>query len=202
VRKIRNVAPRPDEAQVSAVVAIDQQAEVLEAQRGDEDAWENLYRRVYPRLRAYLARKVGANDADDAVNETMARAVAGIDNFRFGEAGFDGWVFGIARNVAAEHYRQADRRRRQVAAGQQVAAGTEPLEVPGDGLVLADDQELVRRQFARLSPAEQELLELRVVAGLSADEVAAVLGKRPGAVRTAQSRALEHLRRLMEGDDA
>lgn len=132
----------------------------------------------------------------------MTRVVAGIDNFRFGAAGFDGWVFGIARNVAAEHHRQAGRRRRQVVAGQQVAAGTEPSEVPGDGLLLQDDRELVRRQFARLSPAEQELLELRVVAGLSADEVAAVLGKRPGAVRTAQSRALEHLRRLVEGDDA
>jgi RNA polymerase sigma-70 factor, ECF subfamily len=202
VREIRNVTPRPGEAQGSAVVAIDQRAEVLEAKRGDEDAWENLYRRVYPRLRAYLARKVGTNDAEDAVNETMARAVAGIDNFHFGAAGFDGWVFGIARNVAAEHHRQADRRRRQTAAGRQLVAGTEPSEIPGDNLALEHDRALVRRQFARLSPAEQELLELRVVAGLSADEVAAVLGKRPGAVRTAQSRALEHLRRLVEGDDA
>jgi RNA polymerase sigma-70 factor (ECF subfamily) len=183
-------------------VAPDLAATVQEARQGDEDAWEDLYRHLYPRLRAYLVRRIGRNDAEDAVNETMARAVAGIDGFRFGPAGFDGWVFGIARNVSAEHYRQAGRRRRQLEAGQKVVAGTDPPTVPGDGLVRQDDQDQVRRQFARLSPAEQELLDLRVVAGLSADEVATVLGKRPGAVRTAQSRALDHLRRLMEADDA
>ncbi|HVX21524.1 MAG TPA: RNA polymerase sigma factor [Acidimicrobiales bacterium] len=182
------------------MVGAGQRAAVRDARQGDEDAWEHLYRQVYPRLRAYLVRRVGPNDAEDAVNETMARAVAGIDGFRFGPAGFDGWVFGIARNVTVEHYRQAGRRQRQAMAGQQVAVGTEPLAVPGERLERQDDRERVRRQFLRLSPAEQEVLELRVVAGLSAEEVAAVLGKRPGAVRTAQSRALEHLRRLV-GDD-
>jgi len=60
----------------------------------------------------------------------------------------------------------------------------------------------VRRCFSLLSEKERELLELRVVAGLSAEQVAAVLKKRPGAVRSAQSRALAHLRTLMEQDDA
>ena len=53
----------------------------------------------------------------------------------------------------------------------------------------------MRQAFARLSDADRELLELRVVAGLSAEEAAAVLGRRPGAVRMAQSRALTRLRR-------
>ena len=174
---------------------------MLEAKRGDEDAWESLYRQLYPRLRSYLARRLGRNDVEDAVNETMVRAVAGIDTFRFGPAGFDGWVFGIARNVAVDHHRQTGRRRRQVIAGRQVAALADPAAGPGDGLVQRDDQARVRRQFLRLTPAERELLDLRVVARLSAEEVAVVLGKRPGAIRTAQSRALKHLRRLMESDD-
>jgi len=182
------------------IVGAGQWATVHDARQGDEDAWEHLYRQVYPRLRAFLGRRMGTDDADDAVNETMARAVAGIDDFRFGPAGFDGWVFGIARNVIAEHYRQAGRRQRQVVAGQQVAVDTDPPALPEEGLERQDDRDRVRRQFHRLSPAEQELLELRVVAELSADEVATVLGKRPGAVRTAQSRALGHLRRLVEGD--
>jgi RNA polymerase sigma-70 factor (ECF subfamily) len=45
-----------------------------------------------------------------------------------------------------------------------------------------------------LSDDDRELLDLRVVGGLSADEVASVLGKQPGAVRMAQSRALDRLR--------
>src|SRR5207248_9756458 len=56
----------------------------------------------------------------------------------------------------------------------------------------------VRAAFERLGPANQELLELRVMAGLSAEAVGQVLGKRPGAVRMAQNRALGRLRALME----
>jgi RNA polymerase sigma-70 factor (ECF subfamily) len=52
-----------------------------------------------------------------------------------------------------------------------------------------------------LTPAEQEVLELRVIAGLSAEQVGEVLGRNSGAVRTAQSRALAHLRELMEQHD-
>ena len=52
----------------------------------------------------------------------------------------------------------------------------------------------MREAYTRLSDDDREVLDLRVVAGLSADEVAAVLGKQPGAVRMAQSRALERLR--------
>jgi len=52
----------------------------------------------------------------------------------------------------------------------------------------------VRAAFSRLSPADREVLELRVVGGLNADDVALALGKRAGAVRMAQSRALARLR--------
>jgi RNA polymerase sigma-70 factor (ECF subfamily) len=72
---------------------------------------------------------------------------------------------------------------------------------PDERLVLADEHDQVRRLFGLLNQAERELLELRVIAGLSADDAAAALGKRPGAVRTAQSRALARLRSLLETDD-
>lgn len=176
--------------------------EVVGAARvGDEEAWESLYRRLYPRLRGYLVRRVGPAGADDAVSETMARAIAGISQFRDGPAGFDGWLFGIARRVAADHHRRMGRQRRQLDAGHRVVARPD-----GDGsvehLVRADDHRAVRFHFERLSPAERELLELRVVAGLSADETAVVLGKRSGAIRTAQSRALARLRQMMQQDSA
>jgi RNA polymerase sigma-70 factor, ECF subfamily len=177
--------------------AEEQIAAVAAAKQGDLDAWETLYRHVYARLHAYLARRVGLDHAEDCVSDTMARAIASIERLKLGPAGFDGWVFGIARRVVAEHYRQAGKFRREVVASQQMAVDA---HMPDDELSQEVDQVRLRRQFARLPPGEQELLELRVVAGLSAEQVAAVLGKRPGAVRTAQSRALAHLRRLMELD--
>jgi len=180
----------------------EQDAALVEAARGgDQDAWEQLYRRVYPRLRAYLARRVGDAGVEDVVNETMTRAVAGIGRMRLGPAGFDGWLFGIARHVAADHHRRNRRSERHVAATFVAGGALEVEAEPGVELLLAEDHARVRRAFDALRPEQRELLELRVIAGLSAEQTAAVLGKRAGAVRTAQSRALQRLRELLEHDD-
>ncbi len=168
------------------------------ARRGDQDAWGELLGSLYPRLRAYAAKRLPPPYVEDAVSETMTRAVAGIDRFRWGPAGFDGWVFGIGRNVVADHYR----RQTKDAARADRMAGPVQSELPGDALDIGEDHAQVRRCFALLDDKERELLELRVIAGLSAEQVAAVLGKRPGAVRSAQSRALSRLRHIMELDDA
>ena len=173
----------------------DDAALVAAARAGDVEAWVQLYRGVYPRLRAYMVRRVGAQHAEDAVSDTVCRAVAGVHRLEVGPAGFDGWIFGIARRVAADHHRRAGRRPR-VASDVPGDSGPEP----GDALSTFEDHRQLRQAFARLTPADRELLELRVVAGLSAEQVAAVLGKRAGAVRTAQSRALARLRALLTDD--
>jgi RNA polymerase sigma-70 factor (ECF subfamily) len=193
------VTSRPFEAYRGCDVDTDEQCRLVErAREGDADAWERLYRNIYPRLRAYAARHGGAGVAEDLVNETMARAVAGMGKFQWQSAGFDAWLFGILRWVCSEHRRRAGRRREQLRREQSHCEGAGAYHQPGDDLELAEDHVEVRMAFERLKPAERELLELRVMAGLSADEVAVVLGKRAGAVRTAQSRALAHLRELME----
>jgi RNA polymerase sigma-70 factor (ECF subfamily) len=173
---------------------------LVEAARGgDQAAWEALYRSIYPRLRAFFVRRVGSGHADDAVSETMTRAVSSIERFAWTDAGFDGWVFGIARHISVDHHRRQDRARRYHHIGRMFSPnksdGAAPVE---QELVINDDQALVRDLFTRLNPAEQEILELRVIAGLSALQVGEVLGQSAGAVRTAQSRALAHLRELME----
>jgi RNA polymerase sigma-70 factor, ECF subfamily len=169
---------------------------------GDDAAWEAPYRALYPRLRVFFVRRIGAEQADDAIGETMMRAVASIDRFQWTDAGFDGWVFGIARHVAVDHHRGQDRVRRYHHISRMFSGsktdGTPPVD---QELVIGDDQTLIRGLFAKLTPAEQEVLELRVIAGLSAEQVGELLGHRAGAVRTAQSRALAHLRELMAQHD-
>jgi RNA polymerase sigma-70 factor (ECF subfamily) len=171
----------------------DYQVVVERARQGDAAAWESLYRNVYPRLRSYALAHAGSDLCEDMVNETMARAVAGIARFQWEGGGFDAWLFGILRRVCSEHRRRQGRRRKEVRF-EAAINGSEP----GDGVELADDHAEVRRAFSLLRPAEREVLELRVVAGLSAEDVAWVLGKPAGTVRTAQSRALASLRLLME----
>lgn len=169
---------------------------VERARNGDEEAWEALFRRSYPKLLAYAARRLPTDvQAKDAVGETMTRAVAHIDRLRHEGGGFDAWMYGIIRHVVVDAQR----------ALAKEGPGLVPDAVdwrsqPSERTIDREDAAEVRAAFARLSAADQELLELRVVAELSAEEVGSVLGRRPGAVRMAQSRALIRLRALLEED--
>lgn len=166
---------------------------VDQARRGDGDAWETLYRRAYPKLLAYAQRRLDSDAAREAVSETMARAVANIGRYRPvpGTGGFDGWLFGICRHVVLDAQRAAGRR--GYGPPPEGASHVDPSE----RLVASEEAAAVRAAFALLSDDDRELLELRVVDELSAEETAVVLGRRPGAVRMAQSRALARLRRHM-----
>jgi RNA polymerase sigma-70 factor (ECF subfamily) len=166
----------------------DLRALVEQAKRGDVDAWETLYRRAYPALMAYASRRLEIEQAKDAVSETMTRAVTRIEKFEWRAAGFHGWLFGILRHVVIDTYRAQARSAR--VDGFATIAHDESID-----RVLRDEETVaVRRAFAMLDPADREILELRVVARLSCDEVGVALSMRPGAVRMAQSRALARLR--------
>ncbi len=166
---------------------------VRRAQASDPDAWETLYRATYAGLLAYARRRLwGRAEADDAVSETFARACNRIADFQWTGGGFTAWLYGILCNVVMETQRRSRR--------------TSPLLPPDErveddsleGLLLDEEATAVRAAFATLSSDDQEILELRVVGGLTADEVAVVVGKRSGAVRMAQSRALARLRTALE----
>ena len=167
---------------------------VRRAQEEDDvEAWETLYRGTYPGLLAYARRRLwGRTEADDAVSETFARAYRRIGDFQWTGGGFVAWLYGILRNVVLEAQRSDSR--------VNVAPPSDP-RVEDDSLeeVLLDEEAAaVRAAFASLSPHDQEVLELRVIADLAAEDVAAVVGKRAGAVRMAQSRALVRLRAALE----
>jgi RNA polymerase sigma-70 factor (ECF subfamily) len=166
---------------------------VERARNGDGEAWESLYRHAYPRLRAYAVRHGDPQVAEDLVSETMVRAVAGIGRFRWEAVGFDAWLFGILRHVCADHHRADSRRRNKPGHVGEHSEGQ-----PGDDLLLSEEHAEIMDAFERLDPREREVLELRVIAGLSAEQVGQLLGKRAGAIRMAQSRALARLRELLE----
>lgn len=177
----------------------DVQELVKRAAACDPDAWETIFRQSHGRLFAFARRRTSSADrAEDAVSETMARALEKIDRFKSDGAGFDAWLFGILRNVVLEGYRTERRTRRD-------SSFSSDHDVRGDGpleqLVAREESDQVRSAFARLTLDEQEVLELRVVAGLSSDGAAHVLGKKPGAIRMAQARALGRLRVMMEEVD-
>lgn len=174
------------------MVITDLTALVARAKEDDGDAWEELYRHAYPRLLAYARRRLPGDEASDAVSETMTRAISSIQRFTPKGYGFEGWLFGICRHVVADAHRAAGRKAK--GSPREETDRTEPDE----GLLRSEEEVAVRAAFAKLNDTDRELLELRVVAGLSSEDAAAALGKRPGAVRMGQARALERLRGHLE----
>jgi RNA polymerase sigma-70 factor (ECF subfamily) len=163
------------------------------ARLGDERAWEHLFRRSYPKLLAYASRRLPTSEqAKDAVGETMTRAVANIGRFRGDGGGYDAWVYGIVRHVVVDEQRKLCREGPGL-----VPDVPDQGPSPSDRALDREDLAAVREAFVQLSHSDQELLELRIVAELSAGDVASVLGRRPGAIRMAQSRALSRLRALL-----
>ena len=169
---------------------------VERARRFDGDAWDELYTDAYPRLFGYCRRRSASDqDADEVVAEVLSRAVAGIEQFVWGETQFIGWLFGICHNVLRESWRRTERDRARVV---RVAGLADPApSEPSDAIVDDEQYTEVRAAFAKLSSEDRDVLELRIVAGLGATAVGAILDCSAGAVRMAQSRALGRLRALL-----
>jgi RNA polymerase sigma-70 factor (ECF subfamily) len=168
------------------------------AQGGDEHAVAHLYQLVQPRLAGYLrAREPRA--ADDVEGEVWLGVAKGLGRFSGDEDGYRAWVFSIAQRRLADYRRTAARR-------ATVPVPTEELDRAGDrdaeAVVLEHLSADAASAFvsAHLSPEAAEVVLLRVVAGLDVDQVAELLGKRPGTIRVIQHRALRRLQaELTEG---
>ncbi|WP_406303335.1 RNA polymerase sigma factor [Streptomyces sp. NBC_00879] len=170
-------------------------AAVERAQRGDEDAFAVAYRLVQPGLIGYVRGLVG-DDAEDVAAEAWLEIARDLGRFRGDGAGFRGWTATIARHRALDHLRKQKRRPRTSLLEQDV------LDLPGGQDTAAAALETLSTERAlaligRLPREQAEAVLLRVVVGLDGPAAARVLGKRPGAVRTAAHRGLKGLAELL-----
>ncbi|MBQ0891033.1 RNA polymerase sigma factor (sigma-70 family) [Streptomyces ambofaciens] len=173
-------------------------AAVARAQEGDEAAFAVAYRLVQPGLLGYVRALVG-EDAEDVAADAWLEIARDLRRFKGDGAGFRGWTATIARHRALDHLRRQKVRPRPTGLEQDV------LDLPGPHLT--HDQVLetlsTRAALALVSalPRDQaEAVLLRVVVGLDGPSAARVLGKRPGAVRTATYRGLKRLARQLGTD--
>jgi RNA polymerase sigma factor (sigma-70 family) len=183
------MSPRPGPSDLGAAVE--------QAQRGSVTAFEHLYNVLSPSVARYL-RWNGVVDVESLTNEVMAQVHRNLQRFSGDGDSFRSWVFTIA------HHRMVDDRR---ANGRRPALTD--AEVPDsvlvgdseeDALAVLSDQRL-RALLERLSPDQRDVLLLRIVADLSLEDVAVALGKRRGAIKSLQHRALATLRRQLEQED-
>ncbi|MEX2970923.1 RNA polymerase sigma factor [Streptomyces sp. C184] len=176
-------------------------AAVSRAQGGDEAAFAMAYRIVQPALLGYLHGLVG-RDAEDVASDAWLEIARDLGRFKGDGAGFRGWTTTIARHRALDHLRRQRVRPRACGTEQDVLNLPGPHNTHDQALEsLSTEQAL---ELVRGLPRDQaEAVLLRVVVGLDAPAAARVLGKRPGAVRTAAHRGLKRLaRRLGVGGEA
>ena len=166
---------------------------VERAQNGQREALEELYLLHFDRIYSYLHLSVGnRHDAEDLTTQTFLRMLEAIGRFRWREVPFSAWLFRIAHNLAMDHFR----------ANRRVQAEETVPELPGSEESSAEDQAFdsmgragMLAMIERLSPEQRQVLTLKFLYGFSNGEVAAILEKTEGAVKSLQHRALASLQR-------
>jgi RNA polymerase sigma-70 factor, ECF subfamily len=166
---------------------------VERAQRGQRDALEELYLLHFDRIYSYLHLSVGnRHDAEDLTTQTFLRMLEAIGRFRWREVPFSAWLFRIAHNLAMDHFR----------ATRRVQSEEHVPEPPGSEESSAEDQAFdslgragMLELIERLSPEQRQVLTLKFLYGFANGEVAAILGKTEGAVKSLQHRALGSLQK-------
>jgi RNA polymerase sigma-70 factor (ECF subfamily) len=154
------------------------------------ESFEDLYRRTFPRVYAYVASLVRDRSAAEEVTaQAFERAYRRRSSYRPGRGPVEAWLFGIARNAALDELRRARRRARlEDDAVPAAVAGEEET----DGLLR---RESVRAALASLDARERDLIALKFAGGLSNAEIARVLGMSESNAGTRLHRTIEKLRR-------
>lgn len=162
------------------------------ARAGAEWAWVELYDDLAPVVLGYLRGK-GAGDAEDLTGEVFLQVVRDVGSFEGNERDFRAWTLSIAHHRLLDDVRR--RRRRPVDFEGEVVHDTsseDDVETQALGAVEAGRViEIIRS----LSPDQQDVLLLRMIADLSIEEVARIIDKRVGAVKALQRRGLAALRK-------
>jgi RNA polymerase sigma-70 factor (ECF subfamily) len=176
--------------------------DVRAAVAGDERAVAAVLAAVRPLVVRYCRARVGrqersATSADDVAQDVCLALLTALPTYKDHGRPFLAFVYGIAAHKVADAHRAALRNRAEPV--------PELPDTPDDELVGPEQSalrvELSQRmgELLRLLPAKQrEILVLRVVVGLTADQTADAVDATPGAVRVAQHRALTRLRREIE----
>jgi RNA polymerase sigma-70 factor (ECF subfamily) len=173
---------------------------VERAQQGDRAALEELYLIHFDRIYSYLHMTVGnRHDAEDLTTQTFLKMLESIGRFRWQSAPFSAWLFRIAHNLSMDHFRS--RRRWQPEEEVPEVPGTEEPSAE-----LAAMQSIGRQSMLelidKLSPEQHQVLTLKFVFNIPNADVAKILDKTEGAIKSLQHRALASLQKQIASKEA
>ncbi len=177
-------------------------AAVAEAVAGSRDALREVVEIIRPIVVRYVRARLGTAErvglsADDVAQEVCLAAIQALPRYQDQGRPFLAFVYGIASHKVADAHRAAGRNRSEptdsVPERLSVDAGPEQMAIQ------ADSASRMKQLLEVLQEKQLEILTLRIVVGLSAEETAEAVGSTPGAVRVAQHRALARLKSEIAG---
>lgn len=166
---------------------------------GESWGLEAIYRSLAPAVLGYV-RAQGAVEPEDVTGEVFEAVVRRLGDFRGDERAFRSWVFSIAHRRVMDERRRLSRRRDR-AEPPEILVGPLAHRGAGDAEAEAMDQlgtGWALRIVASLTEDQRAVLLLRVIADLSVEDVARLLGRTPGAVKALQRRGIAALARHLQ----
>lgn len=178
---------------VTVDVQINESNAVKLAAAGDAAAFSFLYEQHVKRIYNYIYYRIGSEaDAEDLTARVFHRAFGHIDKYVDRGVPFNAWLYRIAHNLTANWYRDTHRRRE--------VSLDEHYEIPQQGespertLEINQEKELLLRAIRRLPADRQQLLLLKYLEDLSNNQIAQIMGRTEGAIKSLYHRSLISLR--------
>jgi len=167
------------------------------ARTGDPVAVGWLYERYFDRVYKYVYLKTGdPTEAEDITELVFMKMLEAITSFRWQGSSFASWLFRIAHNQVVDYVRK---RARRPQVSLEPAGAYLPSDVydPHAWAEQSDFRDHLRGAIIQLTDLQAQVISLRFAAGLSNAEIAAIMGRTEGAVKSLQYSALQNLNRLM-----
>ena len=168
---------------------------IQRAQAHDATAIGELYARYAGLIVRYLLVRVGDPElAQDLTQEVFIKVIGGIARFEYrDEKAFLGWIYTIAANLLLSY------QRRQRIVATPLATCNELVDQRSqDDVSMVTERVDLQFAFGQLTHEQQRVLTLRFFADLSSSEIAGLLQRSEGAIKSMQYRALQSLQKIME----
>jgi RNA polymerase sigma-70 factor (ECF subfamily) len=175
------------------------------AMTGDRSAVARVLTLVRPLVVRYCRARLRGSDrssasADDVAQEVCLAILTALPGYRVQGKPFLAFVYGIAAHKVIDAHRAAARNRAEPV--ENVPDSTEVADGPEQRALRLELSAEIGQLLDQLPDKQREIIVLRIVVGLSAEETAEAVGSTPGAVRVAQHRALARLRKSVpEGSE-
>ena len=161
------------------------------AQDGNQEAFSSLYDCYLERIYRYVHFRVGDGEiAEDITSQVFLKSWEKLASFQIGPTPFIAWLYRIAHNAVIDYYRT---RKVSVSLDDATSPEISHLDEVDERLDRQFDSEQLNQAMAQLTGEQQQVLILKFVEGYSTLQIAKKLGKRQGAIRALQMRALQGL---------